>query len=152
MFKTPEELQEVLAKEVEEEDDDQDGEVEDGAELAEVSDSDSEDDSCSEEDASEELAEGCYVWAPFGRRQYPAQIVSLASVPQDLQKQLATKKAGQVSVRWIGEVDSMGQPVDRFSSVSIDRLRLLGDEALYESLAKRCPLQYYEALNQALIV
>ena len=122
--------------------------------MAEESDSDSEDDSCSEEeeDASEELAEGCYVWAPFGRRQYPAQIVSLASVPQDLQKQLATKKAGQVSVRWIGEVDSMGQPVDRFSSVSIDRLRLLGDEALDQSLAKRCPMQYYEALNQALIV
>ena len=56
------------------------------------------------------------------------------------------------SVRWIGEVDSMGQPVDRFSSVSIDRLRLLGDEALDQSLAKRCPMQYYEALNQALIV
>ena len=143
VFKTPDEVQQVLAKEVEDEDEDQSEEVADDAELVEESDSDSEDDSCSEEEGdevSEELAEGCYVWAPFGRRQYPAQIVSLASVPQDLQKQLATKKAGQVCVRWIGEVDSKGQPVDRFSSVSVDRLKLLGDEAVDQSLATRCPM------------
>ena len=49
-------------------------------------------------------------------------------------------------------MDSNGEPVDRFSSVSVDRVSLLGNEALYQSLAKKCPMQYLEALNQALIV
>ena len=79
-------------------------------------------------------------------------MVSLASVPKDLQRQLTTRKAGQVCVRWVGEVDSNDEPVDRFSSVSVDRVSLLGDEALDQSLAKKCSMQYLEALNQALIV
>ena len=61
-----------------------------------------------------------------------------------------TKRTGHILVKWIGEVDSTGQEVDRFSSVAIERLKLLGDDSWDHSLARRCPMQYYQAWNQAL--
>ena len=54
------------------------------------------------EEIVDEILKGCYVWAPFNRRKYPAQVVSLAFVRKDLQRQLTTRKAGQVCVRWVG--------------------------------------------------
>ena len=59
------------------------------------------------------------------------------------------KGAGhQESRAGLCEVDSMGQHVDLFSSVSVDRLKLLGDEAVDQSLAKRCSMQ--SMLNSAM--
>ena len=86
----------------------------------------------------------------FGRIKYPAQVVSLAAIPENLHRQLMTKRTGQVYVKWIGEVDDKGIQVDRFSSVGMDRLKVLGDAAWDHSLARRCPMQFYQALNQAL--
>ena len=83
---------------------------------------------------------------------FPAQVVSLGVIPQALHRQLNTRRPGQMYyVRWIGEVDSSGQAVDRFSSVSRDKLKVLGDDVVDHSLGRRCPMQFYQALNQALI-
>ena len=112
--------------------------------------SESEDEVSENEEEYDEIEEGCFVWAPFGRRKYPAQVVSLAAIPHNLHRQLMTKRTGQVYVKWIGEVDNTGLQVDRFSSVDIDRLKILGDAAWDHSLARRCPMQYYQALNQAM--
>jgi hypothetical protein len=152
-FKSPGELQVALGLPVVE------GEEEDGClevterDVEETVEADSEDDTDGEEEETEEteddIDDGCFGWAPFGRRFYPGQAVSLASVPHHLHRQLITKKSGQVIVKWIGEVDSNGEPVNRCSSFATDRLKLMGDSACEHSLAKRYPMKYYEALNQA---
>ena len=114
---------------------------------------DSEEESAEEEEEDEcdgGITEGCFVWAPFGRRMFPAQIVSLATVPVNLHHQLKTNQSGHVVVKWVGEVDHRGDSVNRFSPFPIQKLELLGESASDHSLAKRCPMKYYEALNQAL--
>ena len=156
-FKSAQQLQALLSStSLEENDGDEEEEQQNGEELEGVAaegDSDSNEDSGQEESCDEDstdIHEGVFVWAPFGRRMYPAQVVSLASVPINLHNQLQTKQAGQVTVKWVGEVDHRGEPVDRFSPFSAEKLKLLGDSAMDHSLAKRCPMKYYEALNQAL--
>ena len=126
------------------------GEVSGVQAVEDESESESESEDSESDNDSEEIVEGCYVWAPFGRRMLPAQVVSLGVIPQVLHRQLQTRRPGQMYVRWIGEVDSGGQAVDRFSSVGRDRLRVLGDDVLDHSLVRRCPIQFYQALNQAL--
>ena len=130
----------------EDEDEDQEG----GLLEVEEEESESEEEDSDSEEETDEIEEGCYVWAPFGRRLYPAQVVSLSAIPQNLHRQMTTKRTGQIAVKWIGERDMTGQEVDRFSSVDTVRLKLLGDDAVDHSLARRCPMQYYQALNQAL--
>ena len=83
-----------------------------GLEVEEEEESDSEEEDFDSEEDSEEIEEGCFVWAPFGRRLYPAQVVSLAAIPQDLHRQLMTKRTGHTLLKWIGEVGSTGQEVD----------------------------------------
>ena len=77
--------------------------------------SESEEEDSENEEEYDEIEEGCFVWAPFGRRKYPAQVVSLAAIPHNLHRQLMTKRTGQVYVKWIGEVDNrVSQKTDFF--------------------------------------
>ena len=156
-LKTALQLKAALSLQVQEDDEEfNEMEAEESGEVTAVqsdeeeSDSESEDEDSENEEDSEEFVEGCYVWAPFGRKMFPAKVVSLGVIPQVLHRQLNTRRPGQMYVRWIGEVDSSGQAVDRFSSVRQDKLKVLGDDVLDHSLGRRCPMQFYQALNQAL--
>ena len=101
------------------------------------------------EDEEDEIAEGVTVWAPFGDKQYPALVVSLSGVPPYLHRQLKSKSADIVCVRWIGERDEGGNPVERYSSISKSKLQVLSEDSIDHVLSVNCPLQYMEALNQA---
>ena len=99
VFKSVERLQALLSLSGSEQSDDEEGDHhdEEGAEVNEIeeetdSGEETDEDNSGQEDCEDdEIHEGCFVWAPFGRRKYPAQIVSLASVPQHLHLQLTTQ-------------------------------------------------------------
>ena len=110
--------------------------------------SDSEE-SGSEDEYEEVIEEGMTVWAPFGDRHYPALVVSLSAVPTYLQRQMRSSKSDMMNVRWIGERDENGNPIERYSSLNKTKLKRLGEESSDLIMAKKCPLEYMEALNQS---
>ena len=107
------------------------------------------DQSESDDEEEEDVTEGVTVWAPFADKMYPALVVSLSGVPPYLQRQLKSKNSDMQCVRWIGELDDLGNPVERYSSVSKSSLKILKEDSIDHILSKNCPLQYMEALNQA---
>ena len=149
---TPERVKELLGQNNEcSEDEDSDAGLEEGdagellEENEEVESSESEEEDSEDEDTIEE---GVTVWAPFGDKKYPALIVSLSSVPTYLHRQLRSNKSDMFIAKWVGERDENGNPIDRYSCLHRAKL-LLGEESTDLLLAKNCPLEYMEALNQS---
>ena len=123
----------------------------------ESEDDDGEDDTSEEEDedaesedeASDTIMEGDFVWAPLGSKKLPAQVIALAAVPVYLHRQLMTRQSEHLCVKWVGETDRRGKEVDRFSIFPRQTLLVLGEDAADQLLANKCPLKYLQALNLA---
>jgi hypothetical protein len=114
---------------------------EDDTELIINDESDNEEEEEFSDEDENELDIGSIVWAPFNRRKYPAKIVGLNEVPENIQRQLTTKSDNFVICKFYGEENS-------FARYRKDTLVALGEESFDFKWSKFNPTGYLEAMTE----